>query len=202
VARVELPPPELAGGARLWGTIAARRSARGFSREPVTLAELSQVLWAVQGVTGTEGGVELRATASAGALYPNDTYLFLLNVADCPAGLGHYDVPGHALDILEKGDFSNVLATACLGQGACREAGVVLCWVAVISRATWKYADRAYRYAFLDAGHLGAQAQLAATALDLGSLNIAAFYDEDVNLLLGLEGDEEFAVYLTAIGHQ
>lgn len=200
--RLELPPPEVRGGAGLWETISKRRSVREFSRRPMSLEEVSQLLWAVQGVTGSLGGVEVRAAASAGALYPDETYVFLLNVADCRPAVAHYDVRAHALEVLEEGEFAHPLALACLGQSSCAEAGVVLAWTAVIQRAAWKYADRAYRYIFLDAGHLGGQAQLAATALGLGSVNIGAFFDDEVNRLLGVDGAREFAIYLTAVGKQ
>jgi SagB-type dehydrogenase family enzyme len=202
IRRLELPPPEVSGGPGLWETINRRRSVREFSREPLSLGEVSQLLWAAQGLTGRMGSVEVRAAASAGALYPDETYVFLLNVTSCRSGLAHYDVRGHALEVLEEGDFAHPLAQACLGQTSCAEAGIVVAWAAVIQRAAWKYADRAYRYVFLDAGHLGAHTQLAAAALGLGSVNIGAFYDEEVNRLLGVEGEREFAVYLTAVGKQ
>jgi SagB-type dehydrogenase family enzyme len=200
VRRVALPEPEGRDGAGLWETIRRRRSERDFARTPLTLGEVSQLLWAVQGLTGRLGGVEVRATASAGALYPNETYAFLLNVEGCTPGLAHYDVRGHALEVLEEGNFGPGLAQACLGQSSCAEAGMVVAWAAVIQRAAVKYGDRAYRYAFLDAGHLGGQLQLAAVALGLGSVNIGAFFDEEVNALLGIDGQREFAVYLTAVG--
>ncbi len=199
-ARIELPPPERSGGSALWTVLSQRRSQRDFSREALNLGELSQLLWAVSGLTGERGDFLLRTTASAGALYPNETYVFLNRVEDCPPGIAHYQVRDHALEPFREGDFSHDLVAACLGQGFCQSAGVVLCWASVIARGTWKYADRAYRYSFLDAGHLGAHLQLAATALGLGSVNVGAFFDDQVNALLGLDGKTEFAVYLAAVG--
>jgi len=198
--RLELPRPTTCGGPGLWGAISERRSVREFSRESLSPAEVSQLLWAVQGLTGKTGGIELRAAASAGALYPNETYVFLLNVTDCQPGLARYQVRGHALEILEDKDFARPLAEACLGQRFCAEAGVVVAWAAVLERVVARYAQRGYRYVFLDAGHLGAHLQLAATALGLGSVNVGAFCDDEVNRLLGLDGEREFAVYLTAVG--
>jgi SagB-type dehydrogenase family enzyme len=198
--RGALPEPEERDGAGVWETIRQRRSVRDFGREPLSRDQVGQLLWAVQGVTGRPGGVERRAAASAGALYPNETYVFLLNVEGCPPGLAHYDVRGHALEMLEEGNFGPALAQACLGQSSCAEAGIVVAWAALIQRAVGKYGDRGYRYALLDAGHLGGQLQLAAVALGLGSVNIGAFYDNEVNALLGVDGTREFAVYLTAVG--
>ena len=202
MAWVGLPEPEGRDGVGVWEAIRQRRSVRDFRREGLSLGEVGQLLWAVQGVTGRPGGGERRATASAGALYPNETYVFLLNVEDCTPGLAHYDVRGHALEVLEEGNFAPALAQACLGQASCAEAGIVVAWATVIQRAVGKYGDRGYRYALLDAGHLGGQLQLAAVALGLGSVNIGAFYDAEVNALLGVDGTREFAVYLTAVGKE
>lgn len=199
-ARIELPAPETSGGPALWTVFSQRRSERNFARGSLSREQLSQLLWAVSGITGEIGGFLLRTTASAGALYPNETYLFLNQVEDCLQGLAHYNVHDHALEVFRAGDFSHDLVAACLGQGFCQTAPVVLCWTSVIARGTWKYADRAYRYFFLDAGHLGAHLQLAATALGLGSVNVGAFFDDQVNALLDLDGKTEFAVYLAAVG--
>ncbi len=197
---VDLPEAEFEAGPGLWQTIAERRSRRGFADEAMSLAQLAQLLWAVQGITSGEHEHALRATASAGALCPNETYLFVSNVTDCPAGIYHYEVLEARLAMLAEGDFSIELAQACLDQGFCAEAGVVFAWGALVPRCAQKYADRAYRYVYMDAGHLGAHLQLAATALDLGSVNIGAFYDEEVNRLLGLDGGAETVVYLAAVG--
>ena len=200
VRRLALPRPERMEGMGLWETLARRRSRRTFSGEPLSLGELGQLLWAVSGLTGELEKQLVRTAASAGGLYPNETYVFTHRVADCPSGLAHYDVQAHSLELLAEGDYRFPLASACLGQPCVREAAVVLGWAAVIQRATWKYADRAYRYVLLDAGHLGAHLQLAATALGLGSVNVGAFFDDEVNGLLGLDGEKEFAVYLAAVG--
>ncbi len=195
---IELPAPASTGGGELWEIIAARRSVREFSREPLELAQLSQLLWAVQGLTAPGG--QLRACASAGALYPNETYVVLNRVTDCPSGLAHYDVRNHRLALLAEGDFSEDIGAACLGQASARQAAAVFAWAAVVERCAHRYGDRAYRYIYLDAGHLGAQMQLAAVALGLGSVNIGAFYDDEVASLLGLDGQREVPVYLTAVG--
>ncbi len=197
---LELPPPQAADGMPIFEAIAQRRSWRQFAPEDLPLSRLSQLLWATQGVTTQIGPHSLRASASAGALYPNETYVFANRVADCDQGIWHYDVRGHRLAQLAQGDFATPLAQACLGQSACAEAPVVLAFGAVVDRCAWKYGDRAYRYIYMDAGHMGGQVQLAAVALGLASVNIGAFFDDEVNNLLGLDGQQEIAVYLTAIG--
>ena len=198
--RVDLPQPQRDDGPGIWATIQRRRSRRDFTGEPITLIELSQILWAVTGVTGGAEGFTLRAAASAGALYPNDTYLVINAVEGLAPGLAFYEVPEHRLCILAEGDFSAEIARAALGQQYCATAAVVLVWIAVVARCAWKYSDRAYRYIYLDAGHLGAHAQLAAEALGLGSVNIGALYDDEVASLFGADGHQQIAVYMTAIG--
>lgn len=195
-----LPAPDKAAGPDLWATIANRRSQRDFTTDPLTLPQLSQLLWATTGVTASQGSYSFRAAASAGALYPNETYLFVNRVQGCPPGVWHYLVREHRLAQLAEGDYGPAVARACLGQEFCATAAVVFAWGAVWDRCAWKYGDRAIRYIYLDAGHLGGQLQLAAQALGLGSVNIGAFFDGEVNALLGLDGQQETAVYLTAVG--
>ncbi len=198
--RVELPGPRRAGGAALWSLIAQRRSRRNFSGRAIALEDLSQLLWAIQGLSGQVQDIELRTAASAGALYPNETYLVAQAVDDLAEGVYHYDVRGHALGMLAEGDFSEELAQACLGQRWLTRAAAVFVWGAVVARCAWKYQNRAYRYLYLDAGHLGAQLQLAAEALGLGSCNVAAFFDDEVANLVGIDSHTEVAVYVTAVG--
>lgn len=200
ISYVELPDPQTEQGASLWQSIRRRRSKRRFTEEPMTLDQLAQLIWATQGLTGKLGNHPVRATASAGALYPNETYLFVNNVEDVEAGIYHYEILQWRLAMLAEGDFAERIARACLRQDFCSTAGVVFAWGAVVHRCAMKYGDRAYRYVHLDAGHIGSQMQLAATALGLGSVNVGAFFDDEVNDLLGLDGDKETVVYLTAVG--
>lgn len=200
LAVIELPAPQVKGGEPLWTVIGQRRSVRKFRPEPLGLQALSQLLWAIQGVTATSGPFLLRTCASAGALYPNETYLVLNNVEGVGPGIAHYQVGDHSLALLKQGEFGPACAQACLGQSFCASAPVVFAWDAVVHRCAQKYGDRAYRYIYLDAGHLGAQLQLAAVGLGLGSVNIGAFLDDEVNRLFDLDGVAETIIYLTAVG--
>ncbi len=197
----ELPEPVTMDGPAVWEVMNARRSRRKFSGEAITLSEMSQLLWATQGITGEVEGFELRSAASAGALYPNETYIFARGVEDLGAGAHHYVVPDHSLGMLSDGDFSADVARACLDQTWVSDAAAVFVWASVVARAAWKYQNRAYRYLYLDAGHIGAQLQLACGALGLVSCNIGAFLDNEVAALLGLDSRSEVVVYLTAVGH-
>lgn len=198
--RTSLEPPAMDEGMPVWQAVAGRRSVRDFARDPVDPAELSQLLWAAQGVTSQEAGWGFRAVPSAGALYPVETYLSVQNVDDIQPGIYHYSPSDHALELLKEGAFGAGLAGAALDQDFLTQAAVVFCWTAVFARSAWKYAERAYRYVYLDAGHIAQNVALAAVALGLGSCQIAALYDDEVNALLGVDGEEESALYLTAVG--
>ena len=199
LALIDLPAPERAGGAALWLTIARRRSLRDYTVKRLLPKELSQLLWASQGITSAEGHA-LRAAPSAGALYPIETYLVVNNVEDLKAGVYHYRVAGHKLEWIRDGAFGAQLAEAALGQEMCASAPVVFVWTAIIERSRWKYKQRAYRYIYLDAGHIAAHVSLAAVAQGLGTCQIAAFLDEEVDAIIQVDGREEFTVYLTSIG--
>ncbi|HDS45322.1 MAG TPA: SagB/ThcOx family dehydrogenase [Methanomicrobia archaeon] len=199
--RVELDEPDHAGGAPLWSVLEKRRSVRHFSTgEPMTKAELSQLLWAAQGVTTVQQGYAFRTAPSAGALYPVETYIVVNAVADVKPGVYHYAVASHELEQLRTGDFRLAVARAALDQEMAYHAPVVFIWTAVFARSTWKYQQRAYRYVYLDAGHIAQNVALAAVGLGLGSCQIGALYDEDVNALVDVDGVAESVVYLTVVG--
>jgi len=198
--RLVLPRPEVKGGPPLWEVIARRRSRRSYTRRPLPLVMLSQLLWAAQGISGATEGYELRTTPSAGALYPVETYVLVQSVADVEPGVYHYDVRGHALERLSAGDPSVRASEAALSQRFTASANVVFVWTAVFGRSAWKYGERAYRYVYLDGGHIAQNVALAAVALGLGSCQIAALFDDDVNALLGVDGETESVLYMTAVG--
>jgi SagB-type dehydrogenase family enzyme len=200
--RLELPPPVTDSGAGLWQAIRTRRSLRDFDpSQPLTQAELSQLLWATQGLTLDPSDGRFRASPSAGALHPLDTYLVINRVNGLPSGIAQYDVRSAGLDLLAERDFSQEVAAAALEQEMAADCGVVFIWVAVPGRCKPKYRDRAHRYIYLDAGHLGAQLHLAAVALGLGCCAIGAFLDDEVNALVSVDGETETAVYLSVVGH-
>ncbi|MBM3296921.1 MAG: SagB/ThcOx family dehydrogenase [Candidatus Aminicenantes bacterium] len=200
--RVALPPPDPAASlARPLGdALRARRSVRSYSPRSLSTAELSTLLWASQGISRLEQGFAFRTAPSAGALYPIETYVSAQNVAGLEAGLYHHDVREHALELVRPGDPRHSLARAALDQDFLAAAPAVFVWTAVFARSKWKYRQRAYRYVYLDAGHIAQNLALAAVALGLGSCQIAALYDDEVNGLLGLDGVEESVVYMSAVG--
>ncbi len=198
--RLALPKPEEAAQPSLWHALRTRRSIRDYAPIPMTPAELSLLLWAGQGVTRLAQGFALRTAPSAGALYPIETYLSAQNIEGVPPGLYHYGILGRDLELLKSGDQGESVAAAALDQGFISSAAAVLIWTAVFARSTGKYRARAFRYIYLDAGHIAQNVALAAAALGLGTCQIAALYDEEVNAILGIDGQAESVVYMTSAG--
>jgi SagB-type dehydrogenase family enzyme len=198
--RVPLNPPEQEGGKPMWESIGQRRSQREFSPRAITFAELSQLLWATQGITARALGYDFRAVPSAGALYPIETYVAVNRVNKLTPGLYHFDIKKNQLILLKEGNFGGDLCNAGLGQEMLEEASCIFVWTATVERSKWKYRERAYRYIYMDAGHIGQNLYLAATALDLGCCTVGAFYDEEVDRVIGIDGRDEISVYLGAVG--
>ena len=199
-ARIQLPEPDLSRPANLWQCLARRRSERNTTADPLGLDELSKIMWAAQGVTARAGTYLLRTAPSAGALYPFETYLYIDKVKEVPKGIYHFNVADFALERLKEGDFNRAFTTASLGQPVVRRAAVVIIWTAMMLRCMVKYRERAVRYIPMDLGHVCQNVQLAATALDLGSCPIGALYDDDINELLEVDGEEETVLYLITVG--
>src|SRR3989304_9606321 len=173
-----------------------RRSTRSFAPKPLSVADASFLLWASTGVQRVEQGYEFRTVPSAGALYPVETYLIVNNVEGLERALYHYDIQTHALEELKTGNFAEKIARAALGQRMCMDAPLTLIWTAVFERAKWKYAERAYRYVYLEAGHIAQKLALSGNNIGLGSCQIGAFFDDEVNQIIGLDGEEESVLYL------
>jgi SagB-type dehydrogenase family enzyme len=199
--RVRLPAAELSPDAGLWETILRRRSVREYSRNTaLPLETLSVLLWATQGITAEAGDFQLRSAPSAGALYPIETYLMARAVEGLQQGIYHFRPYAFDLEFIRPGDFSRALAQAALGQDMAAEAQVVFIWSAIVERSRWKYRQRAYRYIYLDAGHIAQNLYLAGTATGLGVCGIGAFYDDPVNELIGVDGKEETVLYMASAG--
>jgi SagB-type dehydrogenase family enzyme len=157
-------------------------------------------VWATQGVTLASPPYLLRTAPSAGALYPVETYLAVHRVSGVDPGIWHLHLPDFALELLNSGDFRRDLVQACLSQQFLGAAAVVFIWTGILNRAMSKYRERAIRYLLLDAGHICQNLMLAATALGLGCCPVGAFFDEEVEQLTQVDGKEEVALYLAAVG--
>jgi SagB-type dehydrogenase family enzyme len=122
-------------------------------------------------------------------------------VEDVSEGVHHYSVKSHLLEELRPGDFRGEVASAALGQKMCLQAAAVFIWTAIFYRSKWKYEQRAYRYIYLDAGHIAQNLALSATSIGLGSCQIGALYDDELNRVLNVDGTEESAIYMSIVGH-
>jgi SagB-type dehydrogenase family enzyme len=198
--KVELPPQEEIETKNFHEVLLNRKTVRNFSHKPISIEQLSYLLWASTGIQRNERGFEFRTAPSAGALYPIETYLVVNNVANVAQGIYHYNIKNHHLEELMPGDYREKISTAALKQNLCQHASVVFVWSAVFERSKWKYQQRAYRYIYLDAGHIAQNLALAVNALGLGSCQIAALFDELSNEIFELDGEKESVIYMTAAG--
>ena len=189
--QITLPPPTLAGDKSLEEVIASRRSMREFTDQALSWSDISQLLWAAQGMTDPAG---LRTAPSAGALYPLEIYLAL------PDGAYHYLPQGHAVESVSKSDLREDLWQAGLRQDALRQAPAIFVIAAVYERTEAKYGERAERYVHLEAGHAAQNMLLQAVALELGAVPIGAFSDDLAQAALGLPADHR-PLYLIPVGH-
>jgi len=183
--------PSVKGTVSVEETLARRRSIRTFKSDRLTLDQISQLLWAAQGITERRRG--LRTAPSAGATYPLTTYL----VTD--QGVFMYDPQKHALLPKRAGDVRPALAEAALGQSWVREAPASIVFAAIYERTTGRYGGRGQRYVHMEAGHAAENVHLQAVALGLGSVPLGAFDDENVAEVLGL-GREERPLYIIPVG--
>jgi SagB-type dehydrogenase family enzyme len=203
---VALPPPSAGRplAAMATGTaIAARRSTRAYATDrPMRVEELADLLHLTAGLTADVQGSARRAAPSSGALYPIEVYAVVHQVDGLEPGVYHYAVREHALEQLRVGDYRAAVVEQAIAQEFLGECGVVLFLTNILQRMRPRYQDRSYRYGLLEAGHLGENVYLAATAMGLGACGVGAFMDDAINAMLGVDGVEEAAVYMLAVGHR
>lgn len=205
--RVALPGRDFQLKAALGTVLRNRRSVRNLRLRPLDLARVGRLLYSSYGVTGYRRAngetVCRRPCPSAGGLYPLELYVATQQVRGLPDGIYHYDARAHELEVRRPRLNYPELAEKLFGQDA-REtvlnANLVIAIAAIFERTMWKYGERGYRYVWLEAGHLGQNLCLAATALGLGPVNLGGFFDEELNRFLDLPSGEEDLIYLICIG--
>lgn len=195
---VKLPKPRLSSEVSIEQTLLERRSMREFADTPLTIDEVSQLLWAAQGITAEWGG---RTAPSAGALYPLELYVVVGNVAGLPQGVYKFRPEGHELAKVADGDQRSRLAEAALGQVWVKEGAIDIVVAAIYERTTRKYGERGIRYVHMEAGHAAQNLYLQTTAMDLGMVTVGAFDDERVGEILGLPEDEA-PLYVIPVGRK
>ncbi|MDF1516169.1 MAG: SagB/ThcOx family dehydrogenase [Anaerolineae bacterium] len=183
--------------------INARRSHRKFISTPLTLEELSYLVWASQGVHEIwRDGIAVRRTVpSAGARHPFETYLAINNVESVQPGLYRYLSMDHKLCLLNSDpDMANRIAGACHHQGFISRSAVTFVWTAIPYRTEWRYSLMAPKLVNLDAGHVCQNLYIAATSIQAGMCAIAAYNQVELDALLGVDGEDEFAIYVAPVG--
>lgn len=184
---ISLPDPHFDSRTSIEKSLIERRSVRQYRDKDLTLGELSQLLWAAQGVTNPRG---YRTAPSAGALYPLEIYIAAGKVSDLSPGIYKYEPDEHKLVQTCDGDKRIGLWRAALEQSSIRNAPVVLVFCAIYERTTRKYGERGIRYVHMEVGHAAQNVCLQAISLGLGTVVIGAFNDKEVKRVLKLEADE------------
>ncbi len=206
IATVNLPKPKLTSDYSIEKVLNERRSVRSYEDEPLTLEEVSQLLWSAYGITYTRESMPafirggFKTAPSAGARYPLEIYLVVGDVKGLLPGIYWYVPEGHVIHRLADGDVRLDLQAACLSQKFAGEAPVSIVWSAVYERCTEKYGERGQeRYVCMDLGHSAQNVYLQCGSLGLGTCAIGAFTDEALKKLIGMT-EEEVPLYVMPIG--
>ena len=195
---VKLPPPRKMGEVSVEEAIARRSSVRSYTEEPLSLNQVSQLLWAAQGIT--HGG-RFRAAPSAGATYPLELFVVAGSVDKLEPGIYRYDVNNHSLHPYMEGDQRQRLADASLGQGFIAQAPIDIVICAIYGRTTDHYGQRGVRYVHIDTGHAAENLSLQAVALGLATVMVGAFHDDEVSSALCL-AEELKPLYIIPVGKE
>ncbi len=184
-----------------------RRSHHDFSGEPAKLGELAGILMLGDGIvarmSGDDGSeFQLRTAPSGGGLYPIETFCLALNVEGVGPGAYFYNARAHHLEQVAAGDFRTRLLGATNLRSEIERASFCVALSVVLPRSSFKYGQRAYRFALLEAGHIAQNVLVAAEGLGLGALPVGGFFDDELNAMLSLDGCQEFVVYLLLVGHR
>jgi len=198
--RIKLPESSYTSNTSVEAALSKRRSIRDYSGENLTLDEVSQLLWAAQGITAPWGG---RTAPSAGALYPLELYVVVGDVEGIDKGVYKFrnSREEHELEKVKDGDIRAELADAAVGQECIRDAAIDIVFTAVYERTTRKYGERGIRYVHMEAGHAAQNVYLQAVSLDLGTVVIGAFIDDRVKELVNA-GEQETTLYIMPVGRK
>ncbi|MFW5714286.1 MAG: SagB/ThcOx family dehydrogenase [Brevefilum sp.] len=204
---IELPDPQSIdlGTYDLRKAIEIRRSLRRYTNDSISLEELSYLLWLTQGVKKVDKKrhVAWRTVPSAGCRHPFETYLSINRVENLEAGLYRFAALEHKLVALEiSKSFNKKLTKVCMEQRQVATSAVTFIWAAVPYRTVWRYAERSYRYLYLDAGHVCQNLHLAAESINCGICAIGAYHDDAADELMGFDPPEMFVIYMASLGRR
>ena len=193
---IQLPEPAQDGSVSVEYALLNRRSVRHYKNEPLTLNDISQLLWAAQGVTTGRG---LRTAPSAGALFPLEVYVVAGNITHLPPGIYKFNNQDRTIFQNVEGDKRSKLCQAALNQRCIARAPAALLICAVYERVTRKYGQRGVPYTLIEIGHAAQNVCLQAVAMGMGTVVIGAFRDEEIKMIANLAKDEQ-PVYIIPIG--
>ena len=193
---IKLPAVKKDGEMSLEKALTLRRSIRSYSSEPLSLLELSQLLWSAQGITNERG---FRTAPSAGATFPLEMFVVVNNVNQLKRGIYHYNPHDNTLEVIHLKDISSELMRASLSQSMITEAGAVLVFGAIFDRTTERYGERGIRYVHNEIGHASQNVHLQAATLNLGTVVIGAYRDDEVEEILNLDPDIR-VLYMMPVG--
>jgi SagB-type dehydrogenase family enzyme len=178
-----------------------RVSHRDYGGDPLSLEELSFLLWATQGVRLVEGDNTYRNVPSAGCRHSMETYLAVFNIDELEKGVYRYLPLSHQLILEFKVDeLEQKLINATFGQQFAGLSAVTFIWTTIPNRMEWRYGPVSHKVIAIDAGHVAQNLYLACEAINSGTCAIAAYDQEYVDELLGLDGVDEFVIYLAPVG--
>jgi SagB-type dehydrogenase family enzyme len=198
-----VPPAQIKlGQLPLLEAITRRRSRRKYAPRTFTLEELSFLLWATQGVQHVYSGGSyiLRTVPSGGARHPFETYLLVNRVEAISAGIYHYQAFAHRLARLAEGPLDPERLTRATSHDFSGEAAVVFAWAVLPGRAEWRYGPLSHKMIAIEAGHICQNLYLACEAIGAGACAIGGYHQAEMDLLLGLDGEDEFTVYVATTG--
>ncbi len=200
--RVELPDPARLGNIPLADAIGRRGSRRKFREEYLSLEELSFLLWATQGLKGAPSeGHAFRTVPSAGCRHAIETYLAIFRVKGLEKGIYRYLPVEHQLTEVSRPEaIERLTVGAALNQKFAGSGAATFIWTAIPYRMEWRYGEAAYKVISLDAGHICQNLYLACEAIEAGTCAIAAYDQERANALVGVDGEEEFVIYMAPVG--
>ena len=198
---IKLPKPTNLSSKTFFELIKSRQSIRKYKKKEINLEQLSYLLWCSYGVQRTEFDFEFRTIPSAGALYPLEIYFFANNIHELEKGFYHYNIKNHFLEVIRKGDFLREIIFGCLHQNFIANSSLIIFITAIFERMFWKYKERGLRYIFIEAGHLMQNFLLAAHSIELGTCQIGAFFDDELNELLNLDGNNDSVIYVSSLGY-
>lgn len=197
---INLPAPRFKGEMSLEEAILKRRSRRDYQEKSLTLEQISQILWAAQGITEEETG--FRSAPSAGALYPLEIYIVVggKGVKELKESVYHFIPQGHKIEKKKEGDLRQDLMRACLDQSSVAQAPIVLIITAEYERTTQKYGDRGKQYVHMEAGHAAQNIYLQVESLGLATVTIGSFDGEEIGKILNLPPNYT-SLYVMPLGY-